>query len=290
MKLLFIVNAISGGIDKHQTIQKIEKLLQKENVLYEIVITNDALSGLNAIEKAKIEKYSAIVAVGGDGTLQSVGAALMCSEIPLGIIPMGSGNGLARMLKCPFNVEAAIRKILNGKVQSIDVAKANDRVFLNVCGVGFDALISNRFAHSEKRGFFNYARLTIQSLSKYKSADYIVSLNGQKIFEKAFLVSICNGNQFGNNAYIAPEAQLNDGLLNLTLLKPFGILKAIPIAVRLFSKKLTVSNQTIALIANHFSLKRKDGLAFHYHVDGEPMPPVTELSIKVLPSMLKVIV
>jgi YegS/Rv2252/BmrU family lipid kinase len=290
VKLLFIVNSISGGIDKHQTIQKIENLLQKEKVIYEIVITNDAHSGLKAIEKAKNEKYSAVVAVGGDGTLQSVGAALIGSEIPLGIIPMGSGNGLARMLKCPFNVEAAIQKILNGKVQSIDVAKANERVFLNICGVGFDALISHRFAHTEKRGFYNYTRLTIQSLSKYKSAEYIISFEGQTISEKAFLVSVCNGNQFGNKAYIAPEAKLNDGLLNLTLLKPFGILKSVPIAVRLFSKKLTVSNQTITLTASHFNLKRKDGHAFHYHIDGEPMPPSTELSIKVLPSLLKVIV
>lgn len=290
MKLLFIVNSISGGKSKHLAIQTIEKTLIANGISFEIVLTNDALSGIEATQKALSGKYSAVVAVGGDGTLQALGSVLMNTEIPLGIIPMGSGNGLARMLGIPFDVTKAIEKILAGKTKTIDVGMANEKAFMNVCGVGFDAHISAQFSHSKSRGFFNYARLTTQSLFQYQKQTYRIQTSNKTISEQAFLVSFCNGNQFGNNAYIAPGASLDDGLLNMTVLKKIPVFAIPRMLYQLFQQQINNNSQVISATSQQFVLTQTNGQAFNYHLDGEPMPAVNQLEIKVKNCCLMVLV
>ena len=290
MKLLFIVNSISGGKSKHAAIQTIEKVLLAKEISFEIVLTNDALSGIEATQKALSGRYSAVVAVGGDGTLQALGSVLINTATPLGIIPMGSGNGLARMLRIPFDVTDALDKIIAAKTKTIDVGLANGKAFMNVCGVGFDAHISAQFSHSKSRGFFNYARLIMQSLFGYQKETYQIETSNETITEKAFLVSFCNGNQFGNNAYIAPGAALDDGLLNMTALKKIPVLSIPRLIYLLFNQRLTENSQVISLASNRFVLNQLNGHNFHYHLDGEPMPAVNRIEITLNSRCLMVIV
>jgi diacylglycerol kinase (ATP) len=157
-------------------------------------------------KQAISEGATKIIAIGGDGTINEVASALLSSSVPLGIIPMGSGNGLARHLQIPLQFEKALYRALNGDIITIDAGKWNDRPFFCTAGIGFDAYVAAHFAKRGKRGFLNYLYSTFVSLKTYQAIE---------IKEKGFVFSftVANANQFGNNAYISPESDLQDGVL-----------------------------------------------------------------------------
>ncbi len=288
-KIAFIINPISGSINKRSTTQLIKDVLsQNDKVSYEIILWSSPEQRHEISKKIKESNYDIAVAVGGDGTINQVAQAVVNTNTALGIIPMGSGNGFARHLGIPLNTKKALDIILNGKQIEIDSGQIDGHLFLCTCGVGFDALIGNLFATSKSRGFFTYCKLTLGALKNYRPEEYEITIDDKPIHEKAFLVTIANASQYGNNAYIAPTAKINDGILNVTLIKQFPFWKIPSIAIKMFNKKIASSAYVNTYQAKKVILQRKQPGPLHY--DGEPLSGKRTVFAEIFSKSLKVVV
>jgi YegS/Rv2252/BmrU family lipid kinase len=228
-----------------------------------------------------------ILAVGGDGTVNEVAAAMIHSDAVLGIIPKGSGNGLARELNIPMDARRAIEMIDRGNVITIDGCMANDRIFFTTCGVGFDAAVSHKFAHEKRRGSLTYVKNTIEEYLRYTPEIYELFIENQSIKEKAFLVTCANASQYGNNAYIAPHANISDGMMDITILSPFTPLDVPSLAFQLFTRQIDKNSKIKVLQASRLTILRtKEGLM---HLDGEPVISGPRIDISVIPQALRVL-
>lgn len=233
-------------------------------------------------------RYSCVVAAGGDGTVNRTAKALTGKNIPMGIIPLGSGNGLARHLNIPMNLENAAKYIIIGKTRQIDTCTINDEPFFCTAGAGFDAHVGKLFSQSEKRGFSSYLKIVAGEFKSYKPQKYRIKID-EKFYELcAFLITVANAGQYGNNAYIAPLADISDGLMDVTVLKPFGIIHAPALAGRLFLKKIHKSSKIISFKATAVEIVREEEGCVHF--DGEPAVMGKELNFKIHPLSLKIIV
>jgi len=286
--ILVIINPISGTSFKHNIPKLTRTILDADKFNVNIKLTEYAghatLLAKNAIE----ENYSYVIAVGGDGTINEVASALIQSPVALGIIPIGSGNGLARHLNIPLNVRKALHLINEENVECIDYCEANGHLFFTTCGVGFDARVSYEFAKGKLRGGINYLRSMMIEYLSYKPETYEIFIDGESRKEKAFLIACANASQYGNNAFIAPQANLKDGKMNIAILKPFTPLDIAPIAVQLFSKKID-KNSKIEIIETErvTILREKSG---EIHLDGEPMMMDSTIHVRTIPAGLRVIV
>ena len=228
------------------------------------------------------------VAVGGDGTINFVAKDAMKHNIPVGIIPLGSGNGLARHLGIPLKTTEAIKNIASGKEMIIDTGIINNTMFICTTGAGFDALIGNLFSESTERGFFTYAKMTLQQLLSYKPKEYTISFDDKVLKRKAFILALANVNQYGNDTFIAPQANLQDGLLDICILKPFNAFQFPMLGIRIFNRTITKSP-----LYEYYKAKKVE-ITFEgndpVHFDGEPMLMGNKLNIEVRPASLKVIV
>lgn len=232
-------------------------------------------------QKALQEGATKIIAIGGDGTINEVASSLLHSSIPLGIIPMGSGNGLARHLGLPLSFEMGLERALNGKNISIDAGKWNDRLFFCTAGIGFDATVAAHFAKRGKRGFFNYIYSTFKSFFSYQfiTIDEIGPL---------FSFTVANANQFGNNAYISPESDLQDGLLEVIQIKTGNILSLANLGISLFRKKL--HQHSLVTIKTVKSIQFHTQIGIPYHLDGESLLlEKKSVEISILPASLQVV-
>ena len=228
--------------------------------------TTKPLEATYFTKKAIEENASRIIAVGGDGTVNEVASVLTETTIPLGIIPIGSGNGLARHLKIPLQFEAALDKTINGHEIGIDVGLLNNKMFFCTAGIGFDAKVAQLFAKSSQRGFFNYVKATLYALTMYKPIE--ISINHGPM-QKVYSLTFANASQFGNNAYISPFSDLQDAYLEMVKITPIHFLNAGLLVMQLFSKKIHQSNkvniQSIKSITINY--KEKEPL----HLDGEAL-------------------
>ncbi|MBN1251939.1 MAG: YegS/Rv2252/BmrU family lipid kinase, partial [Bacteroidales bacterium] len=238
-KVLFIINPIAGS---EKNIQNLEKLIKKniDKNKFELIIeyTKYALHATEIAKQAVENKIEIVVAVGGDGTVNEISKSLNNTDTSLAIIPKGSGNGLARSLGISMNTKKAVKLINSFNISEIDTIKINDSAFVNVAGIGFDAHISHLFADFGKRGFFSYLKLVFKEFFSYKSAEYFVKTENQELKVNAFLISLANSSQFGNEAHIAPLAKVNDGLIDICILEKFPIWKAFFIGIMLYNKQL----------------------------------------------------
>jgi len=284
---LFIVNPISG-IGKQKIIEKKTRQLLKSNVQFDITYTN-APKHATQIARENIGKYSTIVAVGGDGTVNEISEALKNTNTTLAIIPTGSGNGLARFMKIPLKIDKAILNIFNGKVTKIDTATLNGKHFVNVSGIGFDALIGSKFAEFGKRGPIPYIYLALKEYKQYKPKKYTIIADGQTHVIDAFLISFANSSQYGNNAHIAPNAISNDGKIDISIIKPFKNKNILDIGYRLFAKSLDKSKCIETFQASKIEVKMPEN-EYQYHVDGEPFIGKGDITIEVAKENLNVIV
>lgn len=285
LKILFIINPISGTVKKSGVQQLIQTYLDTSKFDYSITHTEYPLHATE-IAKKEAENYKIIVAVGGDGTVHEVGLGLIHTNTILGILPMGSGNGLARHLKIPMSTKKAILNLNTFKSKTIDTVKINDTYFLGAGGIGFDAHISNLFATSKTRGFITYIKISINEFFKYQEQEYQLHIEGNTFNRKAFLITFANSNQYGNNAFIAPNSIIDDGFISIVILKKFSLIYAIPLAIKLFTKKINSSKFVE-------EIKVKKALIIspnqEIHLDGEPLLTNREINIEVLPQSLKVI-
>ena len=219
-RVLFIVNPKSG-IGKHKTVEKsVKSDLNKSIFDYHFEYTKYPHHATEIAVEQRVN-YDIIVAVGGDGTVNEVASALVGHSTALAIIPSGSGNGLARHLNIPLKINKAIQVINDHKIIKIDSIKINDRYSVNVSGIGFDAYISHLFSKSKRRGPLSYIQLISREFTSYKSASYTLEIDGVKIATDAFLISFANSSQYGNNVQIAPNAMIDDGFIDVCIIKDF---------------------------------------------------------------------
>lgn len=287
-KILFIVNPVSGGRDKQRIPGLIEKHLDKNVYEHRISYTERVEHGYMLAKAAIKDNYEVIVAVGGDGTVNEISKAIINTNVTLGIIPFGSGNGLARSLKIPLDAVKAINVLNKKNVDVIDSAKLNEHYFFNIAGSGFDAHISQCFAKNKTRGFIGYIKTTFQELKKYVPQEYILKLDGIEYTRKAFIVSIANSSQYGNDAHIAPRADVKDGWLDVVIVKPIAWFMIPIVALRMFNKTAESSRYVEMFRAKIIEIKREYEAAIH--LDGEPRMEQKDMMIEILPLSLKVIV
>ncbi len=269
-RIAFIINPISGRRKKADLEDYILQNLDLDKYAPEFYTTSFA-GHANVIAYQLLQSNCGkIVAVGGDGTVNEVGAAIVDRNAVMGILPCGSGNGLARHLGIPMNMIRAIELLNNGAITCIDAGKINGTWFFCTCGVGFDARIGHKFTKVDKRGFIAYIKTVIQEFSNYQPKRYKFQVDGIKYKKRAFLITIANASQYGNNAYIAPRAEIRDGVFDISILKPFPILKVVMLGLRLFNKSLEKSSSFETLRGKQITFKKpKKKYIFHY--DGEPL-------------------
>jgi diacylglycerol kinase (ATP) len=269
----FIINLNSGKVKK--VINQLEKAIL-ENIDTEkfntvIAKTYTLKEAKLVINEAANSKNSVVVAVGGDGTVNKTINEIADKEITLGIIPLGSGNALARELNIPLNITKAVKTLNKFQVKEIDLMKVNDKYY-SACvgGIGFDALIAKKFEKLSERGLKNYIRLSIQEFIKYKNIEFTLELNGKSIHKEAFLLSFANTRQYGNNAYIAPQAKIDDGIIDIVILKNFATTAAPGLALKLFTKNLDKSKFIEYYKASSFKIIANQP-ELYLHLDGEPV-------------------
>jgi len=260
--LVFIINPKSGVERRKEITEGIEEHLDKEKYTYELQNTEFAKHGITLAKEAARNGAYAVVAVGGDGSVNDIAQGLIGTDTVLAIIPKGSGNGMARTMRIPLNTNDAIKVINNGNVVAMDVGYANGSPFISNAGVAFDALISKKFAKSEKRGLMVYSWLVTKYMWLYKERDFKITIDGKEIRSRAFMINVANGQQFGYNFKIAPMAVYTDGILDLIIIRAFpkifggslvvramsGTIAKSPFVKHYTGKEITISNPLLKLM------------------------------------------
>lgn len=287
-RILFIVNPISGGQVKTFIPSLIDQYLDDSLYDAEIIFTEYAGHATKIAEEAVLANIDIVASVGGDGTINEVASALESSTKKMAIIPCGSGNGLARTLKIPLDNRKAIQRLNTAQTVKIDSGTFNERKFFNMAGIGFDAHISALFAQDKNRGFKGYIQSTFKEIAQYQPQVYEISIDGEIYKKKAFMISVANSSQYGNNAFISPFASLNDGLLDICVIKPFPVYKFPMLAYRMFTKLTHTSNYVNIYRGKDIKITRAtDGPV---HIDGEPLFFPKEIAIGVKPLSLTLLV
>lgn len=286
-KVAFIINPKSGTKNKREIPDMIMNTMNPLKYDVEIAYTQCAGHAPELVNDFVERGFSRVIAVGGDGTVNEVARALAGKPSALGIIPCGSGNGLARFLSIPLKTKDAIQLINQGEETSIDYGIINDQPFFCTCGVGFDAHIGNKFATAKTRGFYTYIKETISSFFHYKPKKYKITIDGEKIKTRAFLVTVANAGQYGNDAYIAPKADIRDGKLDICIINPFPKHKAFGIGLKLFNKTIDRSQYVRTIQGQTVTIKRKK--KGEVHLDGEPAIMGKKLKIEIVKHGLRVI-
>ena len=286
-KALFIINPISGGKKKDGVPDLIEKNFDAS--LYEpVVLFTDSVSHGRQLAKEAVDNFELVVAVGGDGTVNEVASALVGTETALGIIPFGSGNGLSRFLKIPMDTEQAIRGLSGGQVQLIDSGTLNGKPFFNMAGMGFDAHIAEVFSHDKKRGFLTYIKSSFEEINKYKPQQYRINIDGKVYEREAFMLSFANSSQYGNNAHISPHASVQDGLLDICIIKQFPLWRFPEMGIRMVTKTSHKTKYVEIIRGKHITVERE--CPGPIHLDGEPQMAGIDNVVEVNPGSLKIIV
>ncbi len=279
----FIINP-NAGTKKQRNYHAFVELIQA-NPAHIVHQTSRPLEAMDMAREAIAAGATRIIAVGGDGTINEVASALVGSNIQLGIIPIGSGNGLARHLGLPLDPIKALEFAIQSPAQKMDVGIFNERHFFCTAGIGFDASVAHRFAKGSKRGFINYIKATFQTLFNYKPIE--VSIN-EGPYEKVFSLTIANANQFGNNAYISPFSNIQDGQLELIKINKINLFQAAIIGIRLFWGNINKSKAVQISSCNKVAIRYKSNAPFH--LDGEHLfTPESVIKIQIVPLALNVV-
>lgn len=285
-KILFIINPISG-IGKKETIPSLVHDTLDELFDTEITYTKGPKHATELSIEAAKKDYYAVFAVGGDGSVNEVAQGLINTKTRLGIIPVGSGNGLARHLKIPLNPEKAIQTLLSGNYVVLDAGQINNHFFVGTAGVAFDAKIAERFWKLKKRGFNNYVKTIINEFKRFTPPTFTIKEGDQPSYQtNAFILSVANASQYGNQAIIAPGAHAGDGYLELCSIDSFPAWKSPFVALRLLTGTLNGAKYYRRKIVTELTIT---GDFSWFHADGEPFQCNGEVNIKVIPEGLKVL-
>ncbi|QFQ13495.1 diacylglycerol kinase family lipid kinase [Pseudoprevotella muciniphila] len=287
-KIIFIVNPTSGTTRKKRIVEKIETKTDKGLFDPSIRFTEYAGHATQLAADAVGEGADIVVAVGGDGTINEVARSLVHTDTSLGIIPCGSGNGLARHLHIPLSVNSALHIINTCEIHRLDYGLCDGRPFFCTCGVGFDAFISEKFANHGKRGPISYAEIMLKEGLRYKPELYVIEDEETKLRYKAYVITCANASQYGNNCYIAPHASMKDGLMDVTMISPFGVIGAPGIVIGMFSKTLPRNSKVKTFKTRKILITRdQEG---PYHCDGDPYKGGKQIEIEIVPKALNIVV
>lgn len=299
MKSLFLVNPRSGAKRRYD----ISSLI-RENAAegYEVRPCERKEDLDTVIDEAERGGFDVVYAVGGDGTVHEIAKRLIGRTPALGILPIGSGNGFARHIGLPMEPRASLRACGQRRIVTIDTGVVNGIPFLGTMGIGFDALIADRFASSNVRGFLTYAQIGLREFFRYRPEEYELTIDGETmdgetmdgetmdgepLRRKAFTVVIANSSQYGNDARIAPHASVTDGLLDVVLLDDVSFLGALALFPRLMRGTIDRSPRVTTRRGRHIEIRRPTpGPA---HLDGEPFTLPELLTIDVRPASLRVL-
>lgn len=284
-KIVFITNPVAGGKSKEHIIRFLQWEMPRARVQWEIVRTE--YPG-HAGEIAASTDADCVVAVGGDGTVNEVAAAIAGTTKVLGIIPCGSGDGLARHLHISHVPVFALRTILGGRVAAVDNGTIDGRPFFCTCGVGLDAIVSFRFAAAGKRGLQTYIREAERTWKGFVPEHYELVADGKPMSLDAVLITVGNANQWGNEARIAPAASLVDGLLDVTVIKPFRTAEIPLLAAMLMDGRLLHNPRVMHFRCRSLTVRR--AAAGPAHIDGNPLELGAGISFGIRPGALKVLV
>lgn len=288
-KVLFIINPISGGSSKKIVVDAIESKIDSEKFDWEISFTSHRNHGFELASVAAKDHYDVVVAVGGDGTVNEIASALINTDTALAILPCGSGNGLARHLHIPLQYTKAVELINHFDVKPIDYGTINGKPFFCTCGMGFDAYISAKFDKSLKRGPLAYVENALREIVNYAPEEYtLIDQDGKETIYKAFCITVANASQYGNNAYIAPKASMDDGLVDVTIVEPFNFAEAPILAIQFLNGTLP-NKGNIKMFQTKKLMIRREKAGF-LHRDGEPFEGEQDIVIEAHPQKLNVII
>lgn len=277
--IVFILNPKSGNHGKNEIPAMIAETLDKNKFDYQVKFTEYAGHATQIARQCVEDNIDIVVAVGGDGTVNETARAIVHSGTTLGIIPCGSGNGLARHLCIPIDIRKAIEIINRCKIEALDYGVINEMPFFCTCGMGFDAFISQKFATSKKRGPITYVENVLKEGLKYQPETYEVEDETGAKKHKAFLIACANASQYGNNAYIAPKATMTDGLMDVIIMEPFDAFDAPQISIDIFSKTLDKNSKIKTFKAKRIHIHRSAPGPIHY--DGEPIMTGTDIDVHI---------
>jgi diacylglycerol kinase (ATP) len=280
---LFILNPKAGGLPVNFIVSL--DLDRRKNISY---VKSLSVDDTNALLHANFDKYKTFIAAGGDGTVHSVAEKLIGSEKILGVLPIGSGNGFAKEFGFWPIIQPLLNDIERGESLKIDVIEINDKLCLNVAGIGLDSFVAHSFERFRLRGFFQYVWVTFRTFLELRPVLVTVHIDGKKIIsEDLFVLTIANTRQFGNNAFIAPQAIPNDGMLDIVLIKPFPKILGPLFIVRLFTKKINNSKYVMSIKTDKEVTIQSDEERFH--IDGEPVKLSGKVVVKIKREALNVL-
>ena len=288
-KYLAIINPISGTGSKKSIPELLGQAYSSADGDLFLTYTKAAGHAEELARCAAEEGFEEVIAVGGDGTVNEVARALLGTNTALGIVPKGSGNGLARSLGIAMNSEEAIRQLSTGRRICIDSCTMDGRPFFCTCGMGFDAAVSHAFAEASSRGPVTYFRTMIEEYRGFQAENYHITLDGERSFDtEAFVLVAANATQYGNNAYIAPEADLADGFLDLALIRPFPSIEAAFVLGDLMLGRLPNNKYYHAERARELIIERPSPGVIH--LDGEPCHAGERVEVRLIPQSLHVVI
>lgn len=288
IRLLFIVNPISGKGQKIRVVDQIQDYFKGKDFVVTIKFTEYAKHAIVICKDAILSgSTDAIIAVGGDGTINEVVNGIGRTGMPMGIIPLGSGNGLARHLGIPLVVPKALANIEKFNIQPIDLIKTKNHYAANVIGVGFDAIVAWQFKNKGTRGLATYIQVILEEFLSYQPKNYEITIDGNTFSTQAALITVANSSQFGNNAFIAPKASIVDGLMDVCVIKPFPKALSLQMAGMLMTKTLHLSKYYEHYNAKQVKIVQEKSAL---QIDGEAIKQKRKVKVKLYRGKLKMII
>ncbi|MBL4576146.1 MAG: diacylglycerol kinase family lipid kinase [Opitutaceae bacterium] len=289
MRYCFIINTFSGKKGKHgNRYETVVQFVEAQGLDAVVRVTEYAGHARELARWAIASSFDRVVSVGGDGTMNEVASELLNSGVVFGLVPLGSGNGLGRDLGISLEFRKALAGVVTGSVREIDTGCVNGVSFFNVMGLGFDAEVGRRFNESKQRGFLSYAKLTLSSFRSYKKLRCRIETEGQTLEREIFILAIANSTQYGNDAYIAPQALLDDGLLDLVCIETKSFWRILGLGLRMFKRTLDRSPMVQLWKGRSFQISLDEDVTLH--TDGEIHQMGKELKVEVQPRSLKILV
>lgn len=282
-----MINPASGTKNTKPEADKLKGFFH-DQAYVEVAFTSQTGDATTFTNQAIQSGFDSVVAVGGDGTVNEVASALNGTKVKMGILPFGSGNGLARHHRIPFDLLKALQIIKIGKYVEHDAVSINDKLSFNVSGIGFDAHVAHLFGKDGHRGFSGYAKLVMKEFNHYQESEIEISHNNGKSHHFMFLTAIANASQFGNNAIIAPNALTNDGKVDVALVKKMNSLQLPLFFAKAFFGKITGSSHYTGMQFDHFTIRSEKTLPLH--LDGEPAGYSDTFKVKVQKGSLQLLI
>ncbi len=286
-KIRIIINPNSGLGNQKKAERAINNLLEKSLFDYEIMYSQRKGHITLLAKEAAENNYDAVVVAGGDGSLNEAIQKLIGTKTALGIIPIGSGNALARHLHIPMSLSRSVKLINQFKIRQIDTANVNGHSFVSLAGIGFDAQVAKQFSFAKKRGLWNYVKISVREYFRFTTQKYRLRLDGKLIDSEAFMIVFANANQFGNEFIISPQGKIDDGLLDICIVQKPKLYQIPNLFIKLFLKKIHQSKLVNIHRAKQIQLEQNHQVMMN--IDGEAVLQNEPINISINPLSLSVI-